>query len=56
MNTIIIIVNEILKILSQEDNLCFKDGSILLILRPLQVEGNDISGNFSVWTPPKLRE
>ena len=38
--------------LSQEDNLCFKDDSILLILRPLKVAGNDISRNFNGWVPP----
>ena len=53
MNTIV--VSEILRIISQEDTMCFKDHSILLILRPLQVEGNDISRNFDMRLP-KLTE
>ena len=54
MNTIV--VSEILRTLSQENTMCFKDGSILLILRPLQVEGNDISEKFISWTSTKSTE
>ena len=45
--------------LSEGDNECFKDGSVLLILVPLKVEGKDISENFKFmvdWTPPKFNE
>ena len=45
-----IVVNEILKILSQGSR-CFRDGSVMLYLRPLEVDGNDISEYFTDWEP-----
>ena len=46
----IIAVNQIIEIHSRA---CvqFEDGTIMLIVRPLEVEGKSVSGTFLEWKP-----
>ena len=46
----IIAVNQIIELNSRSD-IYFEDGSVMQILRPLEVQGKDISGNFKEWKP-----
>lgn len=45
-----IIVNQIIEMHSRA-NKYFEDGSVMLILRPLEVQGKDISKIFFEWEP-----
>ena len=46
----IAIVNEILKIFSQNTR-CFRDGSVMLYLRPVEVDGSETFEYFPDWKP-----
>ena len=48
--TTIIAVNQIIEMHSRA-RMYFEDGSVMLIVRPLEVEGKSVSGTFLEWKP-----
>ena len=48
--TAIITVNQIIEMHSRA-RMYFEDGSVMLIVRPLEVEGKSVSGTFLEWKP-----
>ena len=46
----VIAVNQIIEMHSRAQ-LYFEDGSVMLIVRPLEVEGKNVSGIFLEWKP-----
>ena len=44
------VVNQIIEMHSRA-RLYFEDGSVMLIVRPLEVEGKNVSGTFLEWKP-----
>lgn len=45
-----IAVNQIIEMHSRADRY-FEDGSVMLTVRPLEVQGKNISGTFLEWKP-----
>ena len=48
--TAIITVNQIIEMHSRA-RMYFEDGSVMLIVRPLEVQGVSVSGTFLAWEP-----